>query len=106
MSFIGQLRQRWDQAGSLVCVGLDPEPARLPASLQGRANAVLDFNRAIIDATAEVPPAVRDDARVAPRVTEGQACRLDLLACPSEDRNRLLLFLSAISGAKRPLILR
>ena len=54
MSFIGQLRQRWDQAGSLVCVGLDPEPARLPASLQGRANAVLDFNRAIIDATADL----------------------------------------------------
>ena len=35
---------------SFLCVGLDPDPARLPAHLNGD---VLAFNRAIIDATRE-----------------------------------------------------
>jgi len=39
-------------AGSLLCVGLDPERARLPAGLQGRADALFAFCRDIADATA------------------------------------------------------
>lgn len=38
---------------SLLCVGLDPDPQRLPGSLRGEENAVLAFNRAIIDATKD-----------------------------------------------------
>ena len=38
---------------SLVCVGLDPEPARLPV------NNVLDFNRAIVEATADLVAAYK-----------------------------------------------
>ena len=38
---------------SLVCVGLDPEPARMPV------DDVLDFNRAIIEATAELAAAYK-----------------------------------------------
>ena len=38
---------------SLVCVGLDPEPSRLPV------NDVLDFNRAIIEATADLAAAYK-----------------------------------------------
>ncbi|MFM1887630.1 MAG: orotidine 5-phosphate decarboxylase [Pseudomonadota bacterium] len=38
---------------SLLCVGLDPEPARFPASLQQHPRALFEFNRAIIDATAD-----------------------------------------------------
>lgn len=41
--------------GSFLCVGLDPDPARMPASLGADANpaaAILAFNKAIIDATA------------------------------------------------------
>ncbi len=39
---------------SIVCVGLDPDPARLPAELRDLppAEAVVRFNTAIIDATA------------------------------------------------------
>jgi orotidine-5'-phosphate decarboxylase len=37
---------------SLVCVGLDTDPAKIPACLASEANPVLAFNRAIIDATA------------------------------------------------------
>jgi orotidine-5'-phosphate decarboxylase len=37
---------------SFLCVGLDPDPARLPKHLLKHDNPVLEFNRQIIDATA------------------------------------------------------
>jgi orotidine-5'-phosphate decarboxylase len=52
MSFMQALRTRWEQAGSLVCVGLDPEPAKFPARFAGDPDAVFGFCRAIVDATA------------------------------------------------------
>ncbi|KFN43177.1 orotidine 5'-phosphate decarboxylase [Arenimonas oryziterrae DSM 21050 = YC6267] len=48
------LRKRWSAANSLVCVGLDPEPAKFPAHLRSTPDAVFEFNRAIIDATADL----------------------------------------------------
>jgi orotidine-5'-phosphate decarboxylase len=53
MSFMQSLRQRWHSADTLVCVGLDPEPAKFPAQFAGDGDAVFAFNRDIIDATAE-----------------------------------------------------
>lgn len=39
--------------GSFLCVGLDPDPAKMPAGLAAKgAEGVLEFNKAIIDATA------------------------------------------------------
>ena len=52
MNFIQALRARWEQAGSLVCVGLDPEPAKFPAQFADDPDAVFNFCRAIVDATA------------------------------------------------------
>jgi orotidine-5'-phosphate decarboxylase len=52
MNFIGALRARWDAADSLVCVGLDPEPAKFPARFAGDDDAVFAFCRDIVDATA------------------------------------------------------
>lgn len=52
MSFMQALRQRWGEADSLVCVGLDPEPAKFPAQFTGDPDAVFNFCRAIVDATA------------------------------------------------------
>jgi orotidine-5'-phosphate decarboxylase len=42
--------------GSLLCVGLDPEPERLPGSLRALppGEAVVAFNRALVEATAEL----------------------------------------------------
>jgi orotidine-5'-phosphate decarboxylase len=54
VSFIADLRQRWRDADSLLCVGLDPEPAKFPATLRGQPDAVFAFCRAIVDATADV----------------------------------------------------
>ena len=44
--FTERLEQAATAAKSLVCVGLDPDPARMPVS------SVSEFNRAIVDATA------------------------------------------------------
>ncbi len=38
----------------MLCVGLDPDPARMPAPLDGAPDAIERFCRAIIDATADL----------------------------------------------------
>src|SRR5690606_39858435 len=52
MEFMQALRHRWSNADSLVCVGLDPEPAKFPARFGSDPDAVFAFCRAIVDATA------------------------------------------------------
>ena len=54
MSFIQSLCRRWHDADSLLCVGLDPEPARFPAPLKDGPDAAFAFCRAIVDATADL----------------------------------------------------
>lgn len=53
MGFVSQLRERWQHSGSLVCVGLDPEPSKFPPALRGDPDAIFAFGRDIADATAE-----------------------------------------------------
>ncbi|WP_407354081.1 orotidine-5'-phosphate decarboxylase [Luteimonas sp. R10] len=53
MSFTESLKTRWQQADSLVCVGLDPEPSRFPSKFANDPDSVFDFCRDIVDATAE-----------------------------------------------------
>lgn len=53
MTFMQQLHDRWTHANTLVCVGLDPEPARFPARFSADADATFAFCRDIVDATAE-----------------------------------------------------
>ncbi|MGQ4660226.1 orotidine-5'-phosphate decarboxylase [Lysobacter sp. F6437] len=52
MDFMQALRQRWKDADSLVCVGLDPEPAKFPTAFRDDPDAVFNFCRTIVDATA------------------------------------------------------
>jgi len=40
------------QNGSMLCVGLDPEPSKFPLDWRGDAGRVFDFCAAIVDATA------------------------------------------------------
>jgi orotidine-5'-phosphate decarboxylase len=54
MNFIAQLETAWHTNNSLLCVGLDPDPARFPPQLQGRPDAMFEFCRDIIDATADL----------------------------------------------------
>ena len=53
MHFMQSLHQAWQRNHSLVCVGLDPEPAKFPTHLRDDADAVYTFCRAIVDATAD-----------------------------------------------------
>jgi orotidine-5'-phosphate decarboxylase len=53
-SFIEQLQRGWDGNDSLVCVGLDPEIERFPPHIAASASPIFQFNKAIIDATADL----------------------------------------------------
>ncbi|HBK56357.1 MAG TPA: orotidine-5'-phosphate decarboxylase [Xanthomonadales bacterium] len=53
MNFIQMLHERWRSADSLLCVGLDPDPAAFPAHLRGQPDALFRFCRAIVDATGD-----------------------------------------------------
>ena len=52
MTFIDKLRARWQQADSLLCVGLDPDPAKFPDAFVDDEDALFSFCRDIVDATA------------------------------------------------------
>jgi orotidine-5'-phosphate decarboxylase len=54
MTFIAQLSAAWQRNQSLLCVGLDPDPTKLPVSLTGSGGAIFSFCREIVDATADV----------------------------------------------------
>ncbi len=51
-SFMDRLKTRWESADTLVCVGLDPEPAKFPAKFARDPDAIFHFCRDIVDATA------------------------------------------------------
>lgn len=51
-TFIESLRTAWQRTNSLLCVGLDPEPTKFPAHLENQPDAIFDFCREIVDATA------------------------------------------------------
>ncbi|MCA3178094.1 MAG: orotidine-5'-phosphate decarboxylase [Burkholderiaceae bacterium] len=53
-SFTVSLRHAWARSDSLLCVGLDPDPARFPRHLAGPPDAILRFCTAIVDATADL----------------------------------------------------
>ncbi len=48
------LANRWATAKSLLCVGLDPDPARFPGAMHGDTSSIARFCTDIIDATADV----------------------------------------------------
>ena len=54
MTFLEQLKGAERQNGSLLCVGLDPEPSKFPAGLKGDASKIYDFCAQIVDATADL----------------------------------------------------
>ncbi|MBP9928467.1 MAG: orotidine-5'-phosphate decarboxylase [Rhodoferax sp.] len=54
MTFVDMLADAQRSHQSLLCVGLDPEPARFPAHLKGDATRIYDFCAAIVDATTDL----------------------------------------------------
>ncbi len=53
-TFHAKLATSWVRSGSMLCVGLDPDPARLPRPLDGAPDAIEKFCIAIVDATADL----------------------------------------------------
>jgi len=54
MTFITKLNAAWSSNDSLLCVGLDPDIARFPEHLRSHPDGIVEFSRAIIDATADL----------------------------------------------------
>ncbi|MEO8154381.1 MAG: orotidine-5'-phosphate decarboxylase [Rhizobacter sp.] len=54
MPFVDQLILADRLNDSLLCVGLDPEPARFPGTWKGDASRIYDFCSAIVDATKDL----------------------------------------------------
>jgi orotidine-5'-phosphate decarboxylase len=77
MNFLDMLRAAERQNDSLLCVGLDPDPARFPAGMRGDADKIYDFCVAIVDATVDLVIAFKPQiAYFAAHRAEGQLERL------------------------------
>ena len=59
LTFVEKLRNAERQNGSLLCVGLDPEPRKFPAPFADDANRIFDFCAAIVDVTADLAMAFK-----------------------------------------------
>ena len=54
MSFTERLAQAADRNASLLCVGLDPDPAKFPGAWRGDAGRIFDFCARIVEATHDL----------------------------------------------------
>ncbi|MFN6993316.1 MAG: orotidine-5'-phosphate decarboxylase [Aquincola tertiaricarbonis] len=54
MNFVSALRQAARTQDSMLCVGLDPDPARFPGAWAGDAGRIFEFCAAIVDATHDL----------------------------------------------------
>jgi len=75
--FIQMLRQRWNVAGTMLCVGLDPDAARIPAAVGPEPDSFLRFCTAIVDATADLVCAFKP--QIAYFAAEGREAELTRL---------------------------
>jgi orotidine-5'-phosphate decarboxylase len=53
-TFVDRLRAAQTRNASLLCVGLDPDPRRFPRRFGNDSRAIAAFNRAIVEATADL----------------------------------------------------
>lgn len=94
MPFHQHLRRAWAQSDSMLCVGLDPDPARFPDAVGG---SVLDFCTAIVDATADAVCAFKP--QIAYFAAAGAEADLERLCAHIRDRHpHVLLVLDAKRG--------
>jgi orotidine-5'-phosphate decarboxylase len=85
MSFMQSLAAAWKTNDSLLCVGLDPDPAKFPAHLKDKPDAIFRFCSEIADATADVACAFKPQiAYFAARRAEDQ---LEALIAHIHDRH-------------------
>lgn len=72
-AFLQKLLAAQQRNGSMLCVGLDPEPSRFPGALRGDAGRIHEFCARIVDATADLAIAFKPQiAYFAAHRAEGQ----------------------------------
>ena len=54
MTFFEQLQRTALRNNSLVCIGLDPQPERIPEAFRRQPDPIFAFNRSIVDATRDL----------------------------------------------------
>jgi len=54
MNFIEKLNTAWNSSNSLLCVGLDPNLARIPEHIKTQPEPIYEFCKAIVDATHDL----------------------------------------------------
>ena len=86
MTFTQMLAAAWHKNNSLLCVGLDPDPAKFPGAMRGRDDKIFEFCAAIVDATADLVCAFKPQiAYFAARRAEDQ---LEALVAHIHDKHR------------------
>ena len=80
MGFTEQLRARWHTSNSLLCVGLDPDPAKFPDAFVDDEDALFSFCRDIVDATAEFACAFKPQIAYFAAHNDGEAQLQRLIA--------------------------
>jgi len=58
-TFAQRLELAFESSGSLVCIGLDPDPNKLPQDLSASPKRLAEFDRRIIDATHDIAAAYK-----------------------------------------------
>ena len=98
MTFIDKLRTRWRDADTLLCVGLDPDPARFPDAYVDDEDALFDFCRDIVDATAEFACAFKPQIAYFAAHNDGEAQLQRLIAHVSGSHPQVPVILDAKRG--------
>ncbi|MDQ3738873.1 MAG: orotidine-5'-phosphate decarboxylase [Actinomycetota bacterium] len=77
VSFHDQLARSWKSSGSMLCIGLDPDPQRYPSKIAGTTAPAYEFCSAIVEATADLVCAFKPQiAHFAAQSAEDQLERL------------------------------
>jgi len=86
VSFNDKWSERAKAADSLLCVGLDPDLARMPVAMQRAQNPVLTFNRWLVEQTAPYACAFKLNASFYEALgPDGGQCLRDSIACVPKD---------------------
>lgn len=54
MNFIKAIEAAWEHKNTLLCVGLDTDPNKIPLHLKEMDVPIFEFNKAIVDSTADL----------------------------------------------------
>ena len=98
MRFTDKLRARWNAANSLLCVGLDPDPAKFPDAYSDDEDALFAFCRDIADATAEYACAFKPQIAYFAAHNDGEAALQRLIAHINAEHPDVPVILDAKRG--------